>query len=548
MNNLILRIAVPSPLQRSFDYLQPADADPAALQPGIRLRIPFGRRTVIGVLLAVGNESDIDAHKLKRALQVLDETAVVSPDVMAMVQWASDYYHYPIGEAFSAALPALLRRGQQPQAADNTAWRITPAGQAIDTRTLSRAARQARVMALLEAHPQGVLRSVIDVPASVLHALADKGWIETCTLDEPHDEHRVVPSVHTLNPAQRQAVDAILGQLDSFTPFLLAGVTGSGKTEVYLELIETTLARQQQALVLVPEIGLTPQLLVRFQRRFQVPLALLHSGLTDHERLAAWRLARSGEAPIIIGTRSAIFTPMARPGLIVVDEEHDASLKQQDGFRYSARDLAVWRARQLNIPVVLGSATPSLESLLNVEQGRYRQLDLPERTGVAVQPTYRVLDVRKQPLEDGLSRPLLQRIREHLDAGDQVLLFLNRRGFAPTLMCYDCDWVAECKRCDARMTWHQHDQLLHCHHCGSQRPVDSVCPECQGSDLHPQGQGTERVEQALAGTLSGRQAGTYRPRYHPAQGRTGPVTATGTRRRRPAIARHPDAGQGPPLP
>ncbi len=498
MNNLILRIAVPSPLQRSFDYLQPADADPAALQPGIRLRIPFGRRTVIGVLLAVGNESDIDAHKLKRALQVLDETAVVSPDVMAMVQWASDYYHYPIGEAFSAALPALLRRGQQPQAADNTAWRITPAGQAIDTRTLSRAARQARVMTLLEAHPQGVLRSVIDVPASVLHALADKGWIETFTLDEPHDEHRVVPSVHTLNPAQRQAVDAILGQLDSFTPFLLAGVTGSGKTEVYLELIETTLARQQQALVLVPEIGLTPQLLVRFQRRFQVPLALLHSGLTDHERLAAWRLARSGEAPIIIGTRSAIFTPMARPGLIVVDEEHDASLKQQDGFRYSARDLAVWRARQLNIPVVLGSATPSLESLLNVEQGRYRQLDLPERTGVAVQPTYRVLDVRKQPLEDGLSRPLLQRIREHLDAGDQVLLFLNRRGFAPTLMCYDCDWVAECKRCDARMTWHQHDQLLHCHHCGSQRPVDSVCPECQGSDLHPQGQGTERVEQALA--------------------------------------------------
>ncbi|MGB5427215.1 MAG: primosomal protein N', partial [Gammaproteobacteria bacterium] len=498
MNNLILRIAVPSPLQRSFDYLQPADADPAALQPGIRLRIPFGRRTVIGVLLAVGNESDIDAHKLKRALQVLDETAVVSPDVMAMVQWASDYYHYPIGEAFSAALPALLRRGQQPQAADNTAWRITPAGQAIDTRTLSRAARQARVMALLGSHPQGVHRSVIDVPASVLHALGDKGWIETCTLDEPHGGRRVVPSVHTLNPAQRQAVDAILGQLDSFTPFLLAGVTGSGKTEVYLELIETTLARQQQALVLVPEIGLTPQLLARFQRRFQVPLALLHSGLTDHERLAAWRLARSGEAPIIIGTRSAIFTPMARPGLIVVDEEHDASLKQQDGFRYSARDLAVWRARQLNLPVVLGSATPSLESLLNVEQGRYRQLDLPERTGVAVQPTYRVLDVRKQPLEDGLSRPLLQRIREHLDAGDQVLLFLNRRGFAPTLMCYDCDWVAECKRCDARMTWHQHDQLLHCHHCGSQRPVDSVCPECQGSDLHPQGQGTERVEQALA--------------------------------------------------
>ena len=497
MNNLILRIAVPSPLHRSFDYLQPADTDPAALQPGIRLRIPFGRRTVIGVLLAVGHKSDIDAHKLKRALQVLDETAVLSRDVMAMVQWASDYYHHPIGDAFSAALPALLRRGQQPLAADNTGWRITTAGQAIDTCTLSRAARQASVMAWLGAHPQGVHRSAIDAPASVLRTLADKGWIETCTLNEPHDEHTTVPSVHTLNPAQRQAVDAVLAQLGSFTPFLLAGVTGSGKTEVYLELIATTLARQQQALLLVPEIGLTPQLLARFQRRFQVPLALLHSGLTDHERLAAWRLARSGEAPIIIGTRSAIFTPMARPGLIVVDEEHDASLKQQDGFRYSARDLAVWRARQLHIPVLLGSATPSLESLLNVEQRRYRQLDLPERTGVAVQPTYRLLDVRQQPLEDGLSQPLLQRIRQHLDAGDQVLLFLNRRGFAPTLMCYDCNWIAECRRCDARMTWHQHDKLLHCHHCGSQRPVDSICPECQGSDLHPQGQGTERVEQAL---------------------------------------------------
>ena len=510
MNNLILRIAVPSPLHRSFDYLQPADIDATALQPGTRLLVPFGRRTVIGVLLAVCDQSDIDAHKLKRALQVLDQTAVISSDVMAMVQWASDYYHHPVGDAFSTAMPALLRRGQQAATADNTGWRITRAGQAIDTTTLSRAARQAKVMALLGAHQQGVQRSTIDAPASVLRALADKGWIETCTLNETHNEHTVVPSVHTLNPAQQQAVDAIRAQLDSFTPFLLAGVTGSGKTEVYLELIETTLARQQQALVLVPEIGLTPQLLARFQQRFQVPLALLHSGLTDHERLVAWRQARSGAAAIIIGTRSAIFTPMARPGLIVVDEEHDASLKQQDGFRYSARDLAVWRARQLKIPLVLGSATPSLESLLNVEQGRYRQLDLPERTGVAVQPTFRVLDVRQQPLQDGLSTPLLERIRQHLDAGDQVLLFLNRRGYAPTLMCYDCDWIAECRRCDARMTWHQHDKLLHCHHCGSQRPVDSICPECQGNDLHPQGQGTERVEQALEAHFPDVRRGSYR--------------------------------------
>jgi primosomal protein N' (replication factor Y) len=497
MSNLILRIAVPSPLYRSFDYLQPVNVDATALQPGIRVHIPFGRRTVIGVLLAVATKSDIDTHKLKRALQVLDETPVISNDVLAMVLWASDYYHHPIGDALSAAMPALLRHGRQPTSADATGWRMTRAGRAIDTTTLARAARQAKVMTLLNAHPLGINRSAIDAPANVLRALADKGWIETCSLNESHNDRTIMPSVHTLNPAQQQAVDAIFAQLGNFKAFLLAGVTGSGKTEVYLQLIEATLARQQQALVLVPEIGLTPQLVARFQQRFPVPLALLHSGLSDHERLAAWQQARSGQAPIIIGTRSAIFTPMARPGLIVVDEEHDASLKQQDGFRYSARDLAIWRARQLAIPVVLGSATPSLESLLNVEQSRYQQLDLPERAGVARQPTFQVLDVRKQALEDGLSAPLLERIRQHLDTGAQVLLFLNRRGYAPTLMCYDCDWTAECLRCDARMTWHYRDKLLHCHHCGSQRPVDTVCPACQGSDLHPQGQGTERVEQAL---------------------------------------------------
>jgi primosomal protein N' (replication factor Y) len=497
VNPLILQIAVPSPLHRRFDYLPPLDVDVTVLQPGIRLRIPFGRRTTIGVLLAVSNESAIDSRKLKRSLEVLDDSPVISSDILDMVQWASDYYHYPVGEAFTAAMPALLRRGQQPAGTETTGWQLSVAGSAIDTATLSHAARQAQVIALLRAHPQGLPRSAIDVPASVLRTLADKGWIENCNLRHSGGDQTVLASAHTLNPDQQQAVDTIRARLDGFTPFLLAGVTGSGKTEVYLELIATTLARQQQALLLVPEIGLTPQLLARFQRRFQVPLALLHSGLSDHERFTAWQQARRGEAPIIIGTRSAIFTPMARPGLIVVDEEHDASLKQQDGFRYSARDLAVWRARRLDIPVLLGSATPSLESLLNVEQGRYTQLELPERTGVAQQPAFHLLDVRKQPLQDGLSAPLLQRIRKHLDAGNQVLLFLNRRGYAPTLMCYDCDWVAECQRCDARMTWHQHDQRLHCHHCGSQRAVDSICPACHGSELHPQGQGTERVEQAL---------------------------------------------------
>jgi primosomal protein N' (replication factor Y) len=293
-------------------------------------------------------------------------------------------------------------------------------------------------------------------------------------------------------------VDTVSAGLGTFRSFLLEGVTGSGKTEVYLHLIERVLAQGGQVLVLVPEIGLTPQLVARFRARFDVPLALLHSGLTDRERLAAWLAARSGSAPIVLGTRSAIFTPLARPGLLIVDEEHDASLKQQDGFRYSARDLAVWRAHQLAVPVLLGSATPSLESLYNVEQRRYQPLLLPERTGHAELPEYRLIDVRHLSLEDGLSQPLLTRIGQHLAAAGQVLLFLNRRGFAPTLMCYECDWVAECPRCDARLTWHQSDGRLHCHHCGNQRPVDLRCPQCGSPELHPQGQGTERVEQALA--------------------------------------------------
>jgi primosomal protein N' (replication factor Y) len=523
LNNLILKIAVPSPLHRSFDYLPPAKTDRAALQAGVRVRVPFGRRTVIGVLLSTSTESDIESHKLKRALALLDEMPVISRDVLDMVQWASDYYHHPIGDAVSSALPALLRRGQSATVTDISGWRLTAAGRAVDLATLTRAARQASVITLLAQHADGLAREAIEASASVLHTLEEKGWIEACVLAREQQVHDVAASAHTLNPAQQQAVDAVLAELDGFAPFLLAGVTGSGKTEVYLKLIERVLAREQQALVLVPEIGLTPQLLARFRQRLATPLALLHSGLSDHERLNAWQQARSGEAGVIIGTRSAIFTPLARPGLIVVDEEHDASLKQQDGFRYSARDLAIWRARKLDIPVMLGSATPSLESLLNVEQGRYRQLDLPERTGVARPPGFHVLDVRKLPLEDGLSQPLILGMRRHLDAGDQVLLFLNRRGFAPTLMCYDCDWIAECKRCDARMTWHQHDGQL-------RRPA-ALPPLRQPATgrHHLPGVPGQRVAPAWTGhgtgrtgagcTLPGCHPRAHRSRHHAAQGR-----------------------------
>jgi len=500
VSKTILRIAVPSPLYRSFDYCMPVQTAAATtLQPGVRVRVPFGNRTAVGILLEVTDESDIEPQRLKPVREILDTTPALPDDVLAMTRWASAYYQYPIGAALGTALPALLRRGAAIPTGAQPGWRLTVNGQVVDPATLTRAPRQARVLEQLAAHSTGLPRTALEVDAAVLRTLEAKGWIEPCNLDpETVSTATTTNSGHTPNPAQQQAVDAVLANRDSFTAWLLEGVTGSGKTEVYLQIIDTMIAAQRQSLVLVPEIGLTPQLVDRFQQRFNVPLAVLHSGFGDRERLAAWQQARAGTALVVIGTRSAIFTPLARPGLLVVDEEHDASLKQQDGFRYSARDLAVWRARRLNIPVLLGSATPSLESLFNVEQQRYRHLVLPHRTGSAGLPDYEVLDIRSQPMEHGLSRALLTRITDHLEHDGQVLLFLNRRGFAPTLICHDCGWVAECRRCDARMTWHQREQQLRCHHCGSQRPVDRCCPECTGTELSPLGQGTERVEQALA--------------------------------------------------
>jgi len=300
-----------------------------------------------------------------------------------------------------------------------------------------------------------------------------------------------------LTPSQEEAVQKILEVPNSFQAFLLFGITGSGKTEVYLQVIDNILKQNKQALVLVPEIGLTPQTILRFQQRFRVPIAVLHSGLTDRERHNAWLQALNGDARIIIGTRSAIFTPMKNPGVIIVDEEHDTSFKQQEGLRYSARDLSIVRAQLEHIPVVLGSATPSFESLHNVKSKRYQLLELPERAGNAVHPVFHLIDLRKQPTLHGLSSILINHIQKHLDQNSQVLIFLNRRGFSPTLICHQCGWIANCKRCDARMTLHQQPFHLQCHHCGASRSVDKVCLDCGAQNLFSLGAGTERIEEAL---------------------------------------------------
>jgi len=301
-----------------------------------------------------------------------------------------------------------------------------------------------------------------------------------------------------LNAAQGTATQAIVDSLDRYGCFLLHGITGSGKTEVYLHVIQQVLARGQQALVLVPEIALTPQLLTRFRQRLAAPIAVLHSARSDVERTNDWLAARDARATVVIGTRSAVFAPLARLGLVIVDEEHDPSYKQQDGFRYHARDIAVLRASRAKVPIVLGSATPSLESFQQVLQERYHLVELPARAAEAQLPVVRAIDMRQQPRHEGISPSLRAALSARLQAGEQSLLFLNRRGFAPVWMCHDCGWMATCERCDAKLVLHRHADRLRCHHCGAEQAIVLACPHCASTHLHVVGEGTERLESTLA--------------------------------------------------
>ena len=496
----LLRIAVPSPLRRPFDYLPPKGVSAEQLPAGIRLLIPFGRQQLVGVLLAVVHSTDISRDKLKRAVRLIDTQPVLPTDLLKILQWASQYYQHPIGDVLQTALPALLRRDQPASVQGRKVWSLTEAGRELDAASLKSAPRQQALIQQLQASEKldtAALSAISENWRPAMKRLVEQGWVTV-------SEETVLPVVqsalrpaHVLNPAQQGAVDAIRASLDCFQSFLLDGVTGSGKTAVYLALIRQVVADGKQVLVMVPEIGLTPQLVSRFREQLATPVVVMHSALTDQERLAAWLLAKSGEAKVIIGTRSTVFTPLAAPGLFIIDEEHDLSFKQQDGFRYSARDLAILRARDAGVPIVLGTATPCLETLYNCQQGRYQHLSLPERAGVALPPQIKLVDVRSQPMDHLISVGLRERMRYHLEHDGQVLLFLNRRGFAPMLICHDCGWVSQCSRCDSRMTLHQQINRLRCHHCDREQRVPEACPECQGTDLRSFGYGTERIEQAL---------------------------------------------------
>ena len=502
----ILQVALNVPLSRCFDYRAPAGVNVAA---GARVRVPFGRRDRVGVVIAVTETSDVPPDKLKTAKSVLDDAPLLGAEDLWLCQFCNDYYHHPLGEVVSAALPALLRQGRPlyPE------LEVLTATEAAETAIagLSRAPKQAELLTLLlDAGDDGVDADAVNesLPAwrRVAKPLCEKGLARRQTVaarDRPPASDLVATPGPELNESQQAAVAAVL-EADGFESFLINGVTGSGKTEVYLHLIAEALSRDRQVLVLVPEIGLTPQLVTRFRQRLGVEPVLLHSALNDGERLSGWRRARNGDARLIVGTRSAVFVPLARPGLIVVDEEHDSSLKQQEGFRYSARDLAIVRASRARIPVVLGSATPTLEMLKHCADGRYRRLDLPARAGGAEPPALRLVDLSRHPSRDGLSTAMLDAIESHLDSDGQVLMFLNRRGFAPTLICADCGRLAECRRCDARMTVHARDDVLRCHHCGAARPIDRHCEDC-GADMHPLGEGTQKLEDVLNRHFPGRE-------------------------------------------
>ena len=511
----IFRVAIALPLYQFFDYLAPEDDDAQNIQPGTRLEVPFGHHKKIAFLIDCVHRSDVDLAKLKRVERILDQTSLLSSKDLALLHWASEYYHHPLGEVFSAAFPVALRQGKTNRPAIEKYYVLTESGKTTDSNLLKRSAKQKELLEKFQSQQNPLSETELSNWnknwKSSVKQLVDKSLLQLVppqqsSIEESGAEKYLNPIIHDnvlqCNPHQQAAITEVSNNQNQFRVFLLEGVTGSGKTEVYMQIIGSVLAQGLQVLVLLPEITLTPQLEQRFRQRFNVNIAISHSKLTDHQRSTAWLNMQQGNCAILLGTRSALFTPLRQPGLIILDEEHDSSFKQQEGFLFSARDVAVVRGKLLNIPVLLGSATPSLESLHNVDKKRYQLLHLPERAGNASAPILQLLDIRNKKMQEGLSEALIAELHLTLAKNEQVLLFLNRRGFAPTLICHGCGWVARCRHCDANLVIHYDDRLLRCHHCAQEYPIIKQCPVCKTEDLTPLGLGTERVEKALAELFS----------------------------------------------
>lgn len=493
MTFFVVNVALPVPLRRTFDYLPQAGQGIESYPAGLCVRVQFAGQLLTGVVLHTATQTDVPANKLKAILATLDPKPLLGAEELQLAHWLSEYYHHSLGAVLELFLPAMIRRGAALAEAEVRSWRKVQ-----EPNPPLKSAKQQALWSLFADQALWAHSALTALGFSLAHLkkLQALGLIQ-------EEQQLPIPSVSAtpspsliLNNEQQQALDALSLSLGRFQPFLLEGITGSGKTEVYLRFIQAALDQGKQALVLVPEIGLTPQTVRRFQARFHVPVALLHSGLNDRERLQGWRQAKEGVARILIGTRSAIFTPMPELGLIIIDEEHDGSFKQQDGLRYNARDFALVRARNKGIPILLGSATPALETLHNALTGKYQHLELKQRAGGAKPPSIKLHNIQNRPMIAGFSQSLLPVMRDHLARNKQVLVFLNRRGYAPLVACQNCGWLAQCRYCDARLTLHQSPSRLQCHHCDYYSAVPHCCPQCQGA-LVDNGLGTEKVQEAL---------------------------------------------------
>ena len=507
-SKIYVRVALPTPIRKVFDYLPQDDKSSHLLQQGARVKVPFGSRKLIGIIIDIVNKTNVSSKQLKKIIEIIDLKPLLPQVIQELLYWASTYYQYPLGLVLESALTSSLRKGKHFLDDSPIYWRLTELNNNNITLPTN-ASKQKQLIQLLAKYKDGIAENILNQQGFtkyIREKLQAKALIESYIKDDINELNKSLDVPNNiikeqsleLNSAQQIAFDNIIQHLDTFKTFLLDGVTGSGKTEIYLQIIETVLQQNKQVLLLVPEISLTPQMVQRFKNRFSVPIEVFHSQLSDQQRTKFWWKAKFGQVSIIIGTRSAAFIPLKKAGLFLVDEEHDQSFKQQDRFCYSARDLLIKRAQLESCPIILGSATPSLESLYNSLQKRYVRLQLPERAGIAVCPKIEVLDIRHKKLKQGLSLQLLEQVTTHLNKGGQVLLFLNRRGYAPVLMCNACGWVQNCNHCDARMILHFYPKpKLICHHCQTTFVLPTACPNCKKNDLQSIGFGTEKLEHIL---------------------------------------------------
>jgi len=491
------------PLHRLFEY-SISDEQLAQCEVGCRLKVPFGSKKMLGIALSFSDTCSFDSSKVKPIISIVDKQPIFSTERLALAKWLSQFYIFALGDVLSTMMPALLRKGENavPEPVEYLSLNAD-AAEALSIEELKslfkRSKKQAALFQQLSQNAMLLKDARQHFSGAIVKGLIDKS-LASIELVSPANNswqaNLVLGEKKRANPEQAIAIAAI-NHASNYTSFLIEGVTGSGKTEVYLQVIEEILLHGKQVLILVPEIGLTPQTVQRFEQRFGNVVAVWHSALTDNERRIVWQQAKHNQIGIIIGTRSSVFLPLAKPGMIIVDEEHDESFKQQDNLRYHARDVAAYRAKQYNIPLVLGTATPSLESLHNALSHKYRHLVLAQRAGNASMPTQHLIDLTGLPLEAGVAPAMLERIEQQLKAGNQVLIYVNRRGYAPALICEQCGHVESCLDCDNPFTVHMSANNLQCHRCGKFEEYVPKCKQCHSKNVSTQGIGTEQIQAML---------------------------------------------------